>query len=150
MKPLILHPEGAALIARQILPEVRAMGGEYVGGLEMGAVPITAAVSNYSYEQGSPVFGFFVRKEAKSHGSRRVIEGLPKGQTLSGKKVVIVDDVTTTGTSALIAVDFCIAAGAQVVLVISVVDREEGAHEVFQERGLIFKALLSASEFLSR
>ena len=150
MKPSMLDPEGASLIARQILKEIRAVGGEYIGGLEMGAVPITGAVCQHSYEQSAPVHGFFVRKEAKAHGAKKRVEGLPKGRTLEGKRVVVVDDVTTSGESALKAVDACAQEGAHVVLVISIVDREEGASETFAERNLPFKALLTASEFLSR
>jgi len=150
MKPSMLDPEGAALIARQILREVSAVGGEYIGGLEMGAVPITGAVCLHSHEQNTPVHGFFVRKEAKAHGAKKRIEGLSKGETLKGKKVVVVDDVTTSGESALKAVDACVEDGADVVLVISIVDRDEGASETFAERGLPFRALLTASEFLAR
>src|SRR3954453_1590540 len=66
MKPAMLHPEGASLMAKYILAEATSAGAEYVGGLEMGAVPITGAVCHLSAEQGCPVHGFFVRKEAKT------------------------------------------------------------------------------------
>ena len=150
MKPSMLDPEGASLIAKQILAEVKAVDGEYIGGMEMSAVAITGAVCQHSYEQGTPVHGFFVRKEAKAHGARKKIEGLSKGESLKGKRVVVVDDVTTSGDSALKAVEACIEAGAQVVLVISIVDREDGAAESFKARDIPFKALLAASEFLTR
>ena len=150
MKPSMFHPEGASLIAKGLLAEIKNVNGEYVGGLEIGAVPITGAIAQLSEESGFPVHGFFVRKEQKQHGARKLVEGLPPGSTLSGKRVVVVDDVTTSGASALTAVRACRADGANVVLVISIVDREEGASGAFAAEGIPFKALFSASEFLSR
>ena len=150
LKPSMLHPEGASLIAEQILAEIESARAEYVGGLEMGAVPITGAVCQHSHQQGSPVSGFFVRKQAKAHGARKAVEGLRPGETLAGKRVVVVEDVTTTGESAMKAVAACREAGAEVVLVVTIVDREEGAGGFFAENDLAFKALFSASEFLSR
>lgn len=148
VKPAMLDPEGASLMARLLLAEIRKVGAEYVGGLEMGAVPITGAVCHLSFEQDYPVRGFFVRKEAKPHGAKKLVEGLTKDETLQGKRVVVVDDVTTTGESAMKAVDACKAAGATVLLVISIVDREEGAQECFKARDIPFKSLFRACEFL--
>jgi orotate phosphoribosyltransferase len=150
MKPAMFDPEGAHLIAARILKEAGGVGAEYIGGLEMGAVPITGAVCQLSFESEHPVQGFFVRKKAKEHGAKKLIEGLPAGQSLSGKRVVIVDDVTTSGASALIAVQACKDEGAEVVLVISIVDREEGAKEAFAREGIAFKSFYDASTFLSR
>ncbi len=150
LKPSMLHPEGASLMAKALLREIEGVGADYVGGLEMGAVPITGAVCQHSHDSGAPVPGFFVRKQAKGHGAKKLIEGLARGETLAGKKVVIVEDVTTTGESAFNAVEPCRDAGAEVVLVITVVDREDGAAEFFRSKGLCFKALFVASEFLSR
>ena len=150
MKPSMLDPEGAWLIAEQLLAEVGRVGGEYLGGLEIGAVPITGAVALLSRQTGAPVAGFFVRKAAKGHGAKKLIEGLPKGQTLAGRRVVVVDDVMTSGDSAIKAVEACLEAGANVVLAVAIVDRREGAEEAFRSRGIPFKALFSAAEFLSR
>jgi len=91
MKPSMLDPEGAYLIAKRILHEAKAAGAEFMGGLEMGAVPITGAVCQHSYKTEHPVQGFFVRKQAKGHGAKKLIEGLPMGQSLSGRRVVIVE-----------------------------------------------------------
>jgi orotate phosphoribosyltransferase len=150
MKPSMFDPEGAWLIAKQILEEVHRVQGEFVGGLEMGAVPISGAVCERSFESKTPVRGFFVRKKPKDHGAKKLIEGLPPNETLRERRVVIVDDVTTTGESALQAVDACKAEGAKIVLVISIVDRQEGATETFAKRDIPFKSLFSASEFLNR
>ena len=150
MKPTIFNAEGGALIGRMLLPEIVAAGGEYAGGLELGAVPLAALVSQRGFEAGTPVNGFFVRKQPKGHGARKLVEGLAPGATLAGKRVVILEDVTTTGDSAFKAVEACAEAGANIVLVISLVDRQEGAVEAFAARKLPFRALFNASEFLAR
>ena len=116
----------------------------------MGAVPITGAVCLHSHEIGRPVRGIFVRKKPKEHGAKKVVEGLSQGESLAGKKVVIVDDVTTSGESAMAAVKACQEEGAQIALVISIVDREEGAADLFGKLGIPFKALFRASTFLKR
>ena len=150
LKPSMLHPEGASLMAKALLRLIGEVGAEYVGGLEMGAVPITGAICQHSHDSGAPVAGFFVRKQAKGHGAKKLIEGLAEGETLAGKRVVVVEDVTTTGESAFKAVEPCREAGAEVVLVVTVVDREDGAKEFFASKGVSFAALFVASEFLSR
>ena len=150
LKPSMLHPEGASLMAKALLRLIGEVGAEYVGGLEMGAVPITGAICQHSHDSGAPVSGFFVRKQAKGHGAKKLVEGLAKGETLAGKRVVVVEDVTTTGESAFKAVEPLREAGAKVVLVVTVVDREDGAKEFFASKGVPFAALFLASEFLSR
>jgi orotate phosphoribosyltransferase len=89
-----------------------------------------------------------VRKKPKEHGARLAVEGLAKGETLQGKRIVIVEDVTTTGGSALKAAEAVREAGGEIVLVFTMVDREEGATEAFAEAGMQFRALYKASEFL--
>jgi orotate phosphoribosyltransferase len=89
-----------------------------------------------------------VRKKPKEHGARLAVEGLAKGETLQGKRIVIVEDVTTTGGSALKAVEAVREAGGEIVLVLTMVDREEGATETFAEAGLEFRSLYKATEFL--
>ena len=150
MKPSMLSPEGAHLIAERIHREASAAGAEFVGGLEMGAVPITGALCQHSYGTDYPLHGFFVRKKAKDHGAKKLIEGLPKGAALAGKRVVVVEDVTTSGESAMTAARACQAEGATVVMVLSIVDREEGAAEMFAKANLPFKSLFKASTFLLR
>ena len=100
---------------------------DYVGGLEMGAVPIAGAIAQLSFMRGHPIQAFFVRKKPKEHGAKLTVEGLARGESLQGKRVVVVEDVTTTGGSAIKAVDVVREAGGEVVLVFTMVDREEGA-----------------------
>jgi len=147
MKPTMLHPHGAHVIGTLILDAIANDHADFVGGLEMGAVPIATAISTVSYAQGRPVAAFFVRKQAKEHGTQALIEGLPKGETLAGKRVVIVEDVTTTGGSSLKAVDAVKAAGGIVVRVVTVVDRQEGAADTFAAAGLTFTPILTAADF---
>jgi orotate phosphoribosyltransferase len=112
-------------------------------------VPVTAAVSAKSHAIGRPLAGLFVRKQAKDHGAKKLIEGLKPGQSLAGQRVVVVEDVTTTGDSAMKAVEALRGVGAEIALVVSIVDREEGATEAFAARGLPFASLFKASEFLA-
>jgi len=88
-----------------------------------------------------------VRKQAKEHGARKLVEGLAPGETLNGRRVVILEDVTTTGGSSLRAIDAVKAEGAVIESVITVVDRLEGAAEAFKAAGIPFHALLTAADF---
>src|SRR3989440_8847488 len=114
----------------------------------MGAVPLAGAIAQLSWIKGLPIAAFFVRKKPKEHGARLAVEGLAKGETLEGKRIVIVEDVTTTGGSALKAVEAVRDAGGVIALVFTMVDREEGATETFAEAGLPFLLLYKAGEFL--
>jgi orotate phosphoribosyltransferase len=89
-----------------------------------------------------------VRTQAKEHGARKLIEGLAPEESLAGKRVVVLEDVTTTGGSALQAIEALKAEGAVIVGAISVVDRQEGAAVAFQAAGIPFTALLTAADFL--
>src|SRR5215212_4873523 len=133
LKPTMLDPEGAALLAELTYEALRDDGIDYIGGLEMGAVPLAGAIAQLSWIKGHPIAAFFVRKKPKEHGARLAVEGLSNGESLQGKRVVILEDVTTTGGSALKAVE---------------VDREEGAAEIFAEAGIAFRSLYKAGEFL--
>ena len=148
LKPTMLDPEGAALLAELAFEALRDDGLDYVGGLEMGAVPLAGALAQLSWIKGHPIAAFFVRKKPKEHGARLAIEGLAKGESLQGKRVVIVEDVTTTGGSALKAVEAVRDAGGVIALVLTMVDREEGATETFSGAGLEFRSLYKAAEFL--
>jgi orotate phosphoribosyltransferase len=148
MKPTMFHPQGAALLARLLFDEVKNIGADYVGGLEMGAVPVTSAVCQLSFERGHPIKGFFVRKKPKDYGAKKLIEGLDPTESLESKRVIILEDVTTTGESALKAVEACRDAGADVVMILTLVDRQEGARETIEKTGLRYHALFTAAAFL--
>lgn len=148
MKPAMLDPEGSLLISALLLDAITGLSADAIGGLEMGAVPIVSFMAPASFAQGQPLKAFFVRKQAKEHGTKSLIEGLAEGETLAGKRVVIVEDVTTTGGSALKAVDIVRAEGGEIAHIITLVDRLEGAAEAFRDKGLPFLALFGAEEFL--
>ncbi len=151
MKPTMLDPEGAHLIATLILEQLTADGvaADLVGGLELGAVPIASAVAAVSHAAGRPLRAFLVRKQAKEHGTKSLVEGLLRGETLAGKRVVIVEDVTTTGGSSIKAAAAVRAEGGDVVRVVTVVDRQEGADEAFRAAGLELRPLLTMSDFVA-
>jgi orotate phosphoribosyltransferase len=148
MKPTMFDPEGSALMAKLVVERLAQARVDALGGLEMGAVPIVAAATMQSFLAGRPMQGFFVRKKAKEHGARLRIEGLSADESLQGKRIAIIDDVCTTGGSALQAIDEVREAGGEVVLALAVVDREEGAEENFRRHGLVFDALFRAHEFI--
>jgi orotate phosphoribosyltransferase len=147
MKPSMLHPESAHLIATLILEALEGAAVDYIGGLEMGAVPLATAVCVLSHGKGRPIGAFFVRKQAKEHGARKLVEGLAPGETLSAKRVVILEDVTTTGGSSMKAIEAVRAEGAIIERVIVVVDRLEGAADTFKAAGIPFQALLTTADF---
>jgi orotate phosphoribosyltransferase len=147
LKPTMLDPEGAYLIGALVSGAIAPGEADMVGGLEMGAVPIAAAVAAVSFAKGTPLPAFFVRKQAKEHGTQSLIEGLIKGETIKGKRVIIVEDVTTTGGSSLKAVEAVRAEGGSVVRVITVVDRLEGASETFAKAGIAFSPILTVQDF---
>jgi len=148
LKPAMMHPEGSWLISELILDAIEGMDADYIGGLAMGAVPLAASTATLSFERKKPLQDFFVRKKAKQHGTRQTIEGLADGESLDGKRVVILEDVATTGGSALQAVETARENGAEVVCVICVVDRLEGAEEAFHAAGVPFTPLLTAADFI--
>jgi orotate phosphoribosyltransferase len=147
MKPTMLNPEGASLLAELVLNKLEGVKVHYIGGLAMGAVPLLSPIAMLSYAKGRPIPGFFVRKAVKDHGTMKRIEGVTQSD-LKGMSVVILDDVTTTGDSAMQAVKAAQDAGAKVELVLSIVDREEGAAEFFAKQKIPFKWLFRAGELL--
>lgn len=149
MKPTVLSAEGAFLIGRLMLDLLSDDDVDYVGGLELGAVPLVSFISALSFERNpeKPVAAFVVRKRVKDHGTQQRIEGLAKGETLNGKRVAMIEDVTTTGGSVRGAVQIVRDAGARVAKVLTVVDRQEGAAEALAEDGLELVSLLTADEF---
>ena len=147
MKPTMLDPEGAALIGELTLDALADVTADYVGGLEMGAVPLATAVAIASHQRGQRLPAFFVRKAAKDHGAEKLVEGLAPGESLEGKRVVIIEDVTTTGGSAMKAIEAVRREGGEIACVITIVDRCEGAVESFAKAKLPFRAILTVEDF---
>ncbi|MCL2005299.1 MAG: orotate phosphoribosyltransferase [Planctomycetaceae bacterium] len=114
-----------------------------VGGMAIGADPITAAVITVAAYQGMPLKGFMVRKQTKGHGTDRFVEG-PIG---AGDRVVIVEDVITTGGSSLEAIEKVEALGVKVEGVIAIIDRLEGGREMFETKGYAFHPLFTVRDF---
>lgn len=143
-----MSPDGLALIGPAGLAAIDAAGwrADAVGGLTLGADPVSYAIAYASALAGRPVRAFTVRKEAKQHGTGRLIEG----PFQSGDRVVVVEDVITTGGSALRAVEAIRAAGGTVVGVLAVVDREEGGREAIEGAGLPVVALARAADIVAR
>ena len=148
MRPTTVHPAGATCLGELIVDALEGINVDFVGGLEMGAVPIATSVVIASHRRRGAIQAFFVRKKPKDHGAKKLVEGLPNGETLKGKNVVVLEDVTTTGGSALQAVAALREEGANIVLVLTIVDRLEGAAETFAAEKLPFRALYTADEFL--
>jgi orotate phosphoribosyltransferase len=145
MKPAMLDPDGASLMAELILQQLQDVKADCIGGLEMGAVPLIAPVAMRSLDFGRRLPGFFVRKAVKDHGTKKRVDGAD----IAGKTVVILEDVTTTGGSAMDAVKAVTEAGAKVALVLAILDRGEGAADLYAKAGIPFKSLFRAEEFLA-
>ncbi|MEY4374573.1 MAG: hypothetical protein RL760_739 [Candidatus Eisenbacteria bacterium] len=139
-----LHPEGLKLISKLFWEQLEADGVTAIGGLTLGADPLVAGVMWWSHECGKPLEGFLVRKVAKDHGTRGQVEGNLAGH----KRVAILDDVITSGESALIAAEAAESYKAEVVRVLAVVDREQGAQQIFQQRGYPFTPLFAISDLM--
>jgi orotate phosphoribosyltransferase len=139
-----LHPDGLRLIAKMFVEMLKADNVTAVGGLTLGADPLVAGVMLESANQGRPIEGFLVRRNTKDHGLRGQVEGNLAGH----KRVAILDDVITSGESALIAAEAAESYKSEVVRVLAVVDREQGAGQVFQQRGYPFTPLFSIGELL--
>lgn len=143
-----MTPEGQQLIGRLGLQSIRAAGWpcDAVGGLTLGADPIAYAICHASAGTEAPVRSFTVRKEPKAHGTGRQVEG----PLARGDRVVVVEDVITTGGSAARAIDALRREGALPVAVLALVDREEGGREHLESLGLPVRSLATASEIVAR
>ena len=129
-KKVLFHSEAIWLLGDVLWDMTRDLDVQAMGGLEVGAIPMATAAALRYHEHGRALEGFFVRKEAKDHGSKARVEGLVK----AGDRVALVDDVLTTGESAARAIAEVEKLGAQVVVVICIVDRLEGARQRFAPR----------------
>lgn len=136
-----LHPEGAYLVGRIIFEMIKELDVNGIGGLTMGADPIVTAVSVLSYIEGRPFPAFIIRKEQKTHGLGLWVEG--KRNLEEGARVIIVEDVVTTGSSSIKAAKRAEDEGFKVLSVIAIVDREETGAEKIREAGYDFKAIFT-------
>jgi orotate phosphoribosyltransferase len=148
LKRVSLDPEGAYLTGKLLYERIRAwnrkVGG--VGGLTLGADPLATAVAIVSHMARDPVPAFVVRKEAKGHGTGAWIEGESNLHREAG--LIVLEDVVTTGTSSLRAIEKVQEAGFSVLGVLAVVDREEGAYENLGKRGHPLQSLFTAKEIM--
>lgn len=140
-KQVVLDARGAMLVGRAILERLRGLGPlpDAVGGLSIGADPVTSAVVTMAGVEGLPLKGFLVRKEPKDHGTKRYVEG----PVAAGHRVVIVEDVVTTAGSALVAIDRAREFGLVVERVVAVIDRLAGGAAALAARGIPLESLVT-------
>jgi len=143
-KMVELMPEGAHLIGEVICEAIKDLEFDAIGGLAVGAVPMVTSAVMSCYRHNVPIEGIFVRSEPKSHGTKKVVEGKLK----AGDRVVIVDDVATTGNSMMEAIKAVEALGATVGLVLVLVNRQEGAEEFFRERRYPFAWIFTKDQVM--
>jgi len=150
-KPVMMHPRAAAILGRLLNLRINALEATLVGGLELGAVPLTALVIA-SPDASDDLRGFMVRKSPKGRGGRKTNNppGIEGTSLEGGGNVVIVEDVTTTGGSSILAVErIHNDTACKVVAVISILDREEGAEVAFADAGIPFESLLTRSDIVA-
>ena len=145
-KQVTLHPQGGLMVGRLLLDKLPE-NTQAVAGLTLGADPIVTAVSVVGAYRDRPIIPLIVRKEAKGHGAKADIEGL----TLPDETpVVVLEDVVTTGQSALKAVDRLQQAGYNVKEVIALVDRQQGGAELYQKKQLKFQTIFTIQDIKTR
>lgn len=137
-----LDAEGAYLVAKIILGLIEDIKVDAIGGPSIGADPIVSAVSALGFLEGKPVKAFIVRKEPKKHGTQKWIEGPLK----KGDKVVIVDDVVTTGSSILKAIEKTQEHGCKIVKVISIVDRNSKLNDLIKQKGYSYEPIFNLED----
>lgn len=148
MKPVMMHPESTKLLGELINHRLDKMDCRFVGGLELGAVPLTALVVATS-EQDCKRRGIMVRKEPKGRGGRKTNNppGIEGTSLEGGGNIVVLEDVTTTGGSAIKAVQMLESeTSCKVIAVISILDREEGGVEAFSKAGINFESIFTRSD----
>ena len=142
-RQITLDAAGARLIGEGMLDLLSPNMPDLVGGMAIGADPITAAILTLAGIRGIPLRGVMVRKEAKAHGTGQFVEGPYR----KGESITIVEDVVTTGGSSLLAIERCEAVGLKVIRVLAIIDRLEGGREAFAERGLELATLFTVHDF---
>ena len=148
MKPVMMNPECAHLLGVLIHSKIKSLNSiDAVGGLELGAVPLTGIVIAKA-PKGSDIRGFMVRKEAKGRGGRKTGNppGIEGSSLKKGDRVILLEDVTTTGGSALKASERLTEIGCDVVACITILDRQEGGMDAFNQAGVSLLPLLLRSD----
>lgn len=142
-KQVTLHSEGLRLVALGMLELLEGVEFDAVGGMSIGADPIVGGILAVAAERGRSLEGFLVRKEAKGHGTQRFVEGPVR----PGSRVVIVEDVVTTGGSSIAAAERITEFGCEPAFVAGIVDRLQGGAAAFAARGLRFGTLFTVADF---
>jgi orotate phosphoribosyltransferase len=152
-KKVTLDPQGAYLVGRLIFNRIKRLSPQGIGGLTLGADPIAQAVSIVSHLFRHPIPAFIVRKEPKGYGTasggRSPSEGWIEGSLPAGSKVVVVDDVVTTGGSTLKAIERLTAHHCKILMVVAIVDRCEGGKEAVTDLGYPFESLFTIHDLLN-
>jgi orotate phosphoribosyltransferase len=143
-KMTTLDGRGAYLIARNFLAMIADDVPDAVGGLTLGADPIVGSMLALAGLEDLPLRGFIVRKQSKDHGTKKLVEG----SLQKGERVVIVEDVVTTGGSSLQAVAAVRELGFEIKKIVAVVDREEGGRQNLADAGCTLEAIFTANELL--
>jgi len=147
-KQTTLHPEGGYLTGKLFFEAIKDVAGvEGVGGLTLGADPIATATSVVSFLEGKAIPAFIIRKEPKGHGTGAWLEG--RKNFKPGARVVIVEDVVTSGGSSMKAIKRAEEEGMKVLGVVTLVDREEGGRENIEKEGYWLKSIFTKSEILA-
>ncbi len=149
-KQTALHATGGLLVGKAFWEEVKKFEGPIhgVGGLTLGADPIATATSIAAALEGTPVHAFIIRKEPKGHGTGQWLEG--RKNLPPGSRVVIVEDVTTTGGSSMKAVERAREEGLEVVGIVTLVDREEGARENIEGQGVALRSVFTRTQVVGQ
>lgn len=138
-----VHSKGAFLIGQVLYEATKDLAFDAIGGMAVGAVPLTTAAVMHYHLNGRAVEGFWVRDKQKAHGTGKLVEGAVK----AGDRVVVVDDVITSGGSSVKAIDAVKEMGCQVVQVLSLVDRLQGAAKLFRDLGVPYRSVLTIRDF---
>jgi orotate phosphoribosyltransferase len=141
-KMIEVFSRSAHLIGEVIYGRTHDLGIDAIGGLEVGAVPLTTAAVISYHLHGRPMEGFWVRDHAKAHGTQKIVEGHLK----PGSRVAILDDVITRGGSALKAVQEVQKQGCEVALVLALVDRLQGGEELFRQSGMNYRSVFTVRD----
>ncbi|NCO51404.1 MAG: orotate phosphoribosyltransferase [Deltaproteobacteria bacterium] len=147
-KQTALHAQGGLLVGKAFWAEIKNFPGpiDGAGGLTLGADPIATATSIAAALDGQAVHAFIIRKEPKGHGTGQWLEG--RKNLPAGSRVVIVEDVTTTGGSSMLAVQRAEEEGLVVLGIVTLVDREEGARENIEAQGQVLRSVFTRSEIV--